>query len=79
MLASFSHRNNNILINPNPSLYPHLSPSLSYPPHPVQTIEPELTKFDSVCGDGDCGIVMHKGASRVLAGSSTLTQTTRPH
>lgn len=28
--------------------------------------EPLLTEYDSVCGDGDCGLVMKKGASQVL-------------
>eukprot|EP00605_Chrysophyceae_sp_TOSAG23-4_P001347 GSChrysophyteH1.ASY1.ANO1.1464.1 assembled CDS len=30
-------------------------------------IEPELTQCDTVCGDGDCGLVMKKGCQRVLA------------
>jgi len=30
-------------------------------------MEPELTRCDAICGDGDCGIVMKKGAQRVLA------------
>jgi dihydroxyacetone kinase len=30
-------------------------------------IEPKLTEFDAVCGDGDCGIVMQAGARRVLS------------
>lgn len=29
-------------------------------------IEPELTKYDSICGDGDCGLVMKAGAVSVL-------------
>ena len=28
--------------------------------------EPILTKYDMICGDGDCGIVMKAGASKVL-------------
>jgi dihydroxyacetone kinase len=32
--------------------------------------EPELTRCDSVCGDGDCGIVMKAGATAILALSS---------
>jgi len=31
------------------------------------SMEPELTRYDAICGDGDCGIVMKKGAQRVLA------------
>ena len=30
-------------------------------------IEPELTRFDAICGDGDCGLVMKKGAQCVLS------------
>ena len=30
-------------------------------------MEPVLTKYDQICGDGDCGLVMKAGASRILA------------
>jgi len=30
-------------------------------------VEPELTRCDSICGDGDCGLVMKKGAIAVKA------------
>lgn len=30
-------------------------------------IEPTLTKYDQICGDGDCGLVMKAGASKILA------------
>lgn len=30
-------------------------------------LEPQLTEYDTVCGDGDCGIVMKAGAKGVLA------------
>jgi dihydroxyacetone kinase len=33
----------------------------------VISIEPQLSKFDAICGDGDCGNVMKKGAVAVLA------------
>ena len=29
-------------------------------------LEPELTRCDAICGDGDCGLVMKKGARRIL-------------
>lgn len=29
-------------------------------------MEPELTQYDAICGDGDCGVVMKKGATYVL-------------
>lgn len=29
-------------------------------------MEPELTAYDAICGDGDCGVVMKKGATYVL-------------
>lgn len=32
----------------------------------VVEIEPRLTELDAVCGDGDCGLVMRAGATRVL-------------
>ena len=31
------------------------------------SMEPQLTEYDTVCGDGDCGIVMKAGATGVLA------------
>ena len=30
-------------------------------------IEPVITEYDTICGDGDCGLVMKAGATRVLA------------
>lgn len=30
-------------------------------------VEPILTKYDQICGDGDCGLVMKAGASKILA------------
>jgi dihydroxyacetone kinase len=33
----------------------------------INEIEPLLTEYDAVCGDGDCGLVMQAGARRVLA------------
>jgi dihydroxyacetone kinase len=29
-------------------------------------LEPVLTEYDAICGDGDCGVVMRQGALRVL-------------
>ena len=29
-------------------------------------IEPELTRYDAICGDGDCGMVMKQGAQCIL-------------
>ena len=29
-------------------------------------MEPEITKYDTICGDGDCGLVLKKGAQGVL-------------
>ena len=36
-------------------------------------IEPALSEYDRICGDGDCGIVMKRGAERVLADIGTLS------
>ena len=33
----------------------------------IIAIEPIITEYDTVCGDGDCGLVMKAGAIRVLA------------
>ena len=33
----------------------------------IIAIEPTITEYDTVCGDGDCGLVMKAGATRVLA------------
>jgi len=33
----------------------------------ITELEPLLTQYDAICGDGDCGIVMKKGALRVAA------------
>lgn len=32
----------------------------------IIAVEPQLSEYDAVCGDGDCGTVMKKGASAVL-------------
>jgi dihydroxyacetone kinase len=32
----------------------------------IMEIEPLLSEYDSICGDGDCGIVMKKGAMRLI-------------
>jgi len=32
----------------------------------IIAIEPQLTEYDMICGDGDCGIVMKAGAEKVL-------------
>lgn len=34
--------------------------------HRIVAMEPELTAYDAICGDGDCGVVMKKGAEYVL-------------
>jgi len=36
------------------------------------SIEPVLTEYDTICGDGDCGIVMKAGATGVLNDLSEL-------
>ncbi len=38
-------------------------------------LEPELTRCDSICGDGDCGLVMKKGAERILLDLPTYSTT----
>ena len=41
-------------------------------------LEPVLTEYDAICGDGDCGVVMRQGALRVLAdavGDRNITNT----
>jgi dihydroxyacetone kinase len=43
----------------------------------IIAIEPTITEYDTVCGDGDCGLVMKAGAIRVLADvveDTTLSQ-----
>lgn len=42
----------------------------------IMAVEPQLSEYDAVCGDGDCGTVMKKGASAVLA---LCDQTTVDH
>lgn len=37
-------------------------------------LEPELTAFDLICGDGDCGLVLKKGAEAVLLSLSGGSQ-----
>lgn len=37
-------------------------------------IEPDLTSFDLICGDGDCGLVMKKGAEAVLLALKSSNQ-----
>ena len=32
----------------------------------IIVLEPQLTAYDAICGDGDCGIVMKRGAEHVL-------------
>lgn len=33
----------------------------------IVELEPLLTQYDGICGDGDCGIVMKKGAEKILS------------
>lgn len=42
----------------------------------IVSAEPELTRCDAICGDGDCGIVMRAGAEALLGlvASKTLVQ-----
>jgi triose/dihydroxyacetone kinase / FAD-AMP lyase (cyclizing) len=35
--------------------------------HRIIEIEPLVTEYDAICGDGDCGLVMKAGALKVLA------------
>jgi len=37
-------------------------------------MEPELTQYDAICGDGDCGMVMKKGATYILQDLATYPQ-----
>lgn len=39
-------------------------------------LEPVLTEYDAICGDGDCGVVMRQGALRVLADAVVGRSTT---
>jgi triose/dihydroxyacetone kinase / FAD-AMP lyase (cyclizing) len=32
----------------------------------IVEVEPQLTQYDSICGDGDCGVVMKAGATQIL-------------
>jgi dihydroxyacetone kinase len=34
--------------------------------HQIIKMEPELSRCDAICGDGDCGLVMKRGAHQVL-------------
>jgi dihydroxyacetone kinase len=36
----------------------------------IIVLEPQLTSYDSICGDGDCGVVMKRGAQHVIAALS---------
>ena len=40
----------------------------------LMEMEPQLTEFDSICGDGDCGLVLKKGALAVAQYTRTLTE-----
>jgi triose/dihydroxyacetone kinase / FAD-AMP lyase (cyclizing) len=40
--------------------------------------EPELTSYDTICGDGDCGLVMKKGAENVLNKINSITPSIIP-
>lgn len=40
-------------------------------------IEPSLSQYDRVCGDGDCGLVMKKGAERLLSDLAALSEESR--
>lgn len=42
----------------------------------IAELEPLLTKYDQVCGDGDCGLVMKAGATEVLAALDRARDTT---
>jgi dihydroxyacetone kinase len=33
----------------------------------IIVLEPQLTSYDSICGDGDCGMVMKRGAEHVIS------------
>lgn len=33
----------------------------------LSSLEPELTRCDTICGDGDCGLVMKRGALQIIA------------
>lgn len=39
-------------------------------------LEPVLTEYDAICGDGDCGVVMRQGALRVLADAAVVDRNT---
>ena len=42
--------------------------------HRLVAMEPELTQYDAICGDGDCGMVMKKGATYILQDLETYSQ-----
>eukprot|EP01041_Mallomonas_annulata_P001980 gene1980-3853_t len=42
----------------------------------IIAIEPELTQYDMICGDGDCGLVMRAGAQKILEYLSQILVTT---
>eukprot|EP00598_Pedospumella_elongata_P012347 CAMPEP_0185014646 /NCGR_PEP_ID=MMETSP1098-20130426/99424_1 /TAXON_ID=89044 /ORGANISM="Spumella elongata, Strain CCAP 955/1" /LENGTH=627 /DNA_ID=CAMNT_0027543743 /DNA_START=39 /DNA_END=1922 /DNA_ORIENTATION=- len=42
--------------------------------HRLVAMEPELTQYDAICGDGDCGMVMKKGAAYTLQDLKTYSQ-----
>eukprot|EP01032_Pedospumella_encystans_P008873 gene8873-10490_t len=41
--------------------------------HRLVAMEPELTQYDAICGDGDCGMVIKKGATYILQDLETFS------
>lgn len=42
--------------------------------HRLVAMEPELTQYDAICGDGDCGMVMKKGTTYILKDLETFSR-----
>lgn len=41
----------------------------------IKEAEPLITKYDTIAGDGDCGLCLEKGSDGILASLDTLSQT----
>jgi len=52
---------------------PHALEYITVAAHRLIDIEPRITAYDLVCGDGDCGLVLRAGAQAALSALEKLT------
>lgn len=46
--------------------------ALTYALEKIVEAEPDITRYDTVVGDGDCGIGLQRGAEAIMSGADTL-------